>query len=69
MLIINRETGQFHTVYPAERDLGRVLMTMEDAAPAAERMTFAIESRPGGGGVLTLIWDDRAYVAPFVVSR
>ena len=29
MLIVNRETGQFHTVYNADRDVGHVPMTME----------------------------------------
>ena len=68
-LIVNRETGQFHTVYHPERDLGRVAMTKETADPATERLTFVIEPRPGGGGALKLIWDDRAYVVPFTVNR
>jgi hypothetical protein len=68
-LIINNETGQFHTVYHPDRDLGRVPMSMEKMDPIAERLTFAIEPRPGGGGVLKLIWDDRAYVSPFTVRR
>ncbi len=68
-LIINSETGQFHTVYHPDRDLGSVTMTKEVADPPAERLTFAIESRSGGGGVLKMIWDDRAYVAPFTVNR
>ena len=69
MLIVNRETGQFHTVYHPDRDLGRVTMTKETADPATERLTFVIEARPGGGAALKLIWDDRAYVVPFVVNR
>lgn len=69
LLIINSETGQFHTVYHPERDLGRVPMTKEIADPVSERMTFVVEPRPGGGGALKLIWDDRAYVVPFVVNR
>lgn len=68
-LIINRETGQYHTVYDSGRDLGRVAMTTAKTAAPVERMTFAVEPRPGGGGVLKLIWDDREYLAPFVVRR
>ena len=69
-LIINNETGQFHTVYNANRDLGRVPMTLEPMDPSAERLTYVVgPRRTGGGGVLKLIWDDRAYGAPFVVRR
>lgn len=69
VLIINSETGQFHTVYHPDRDLGRVTMTKEAADPTVERLTFSIHSQPGGGGALKLIWDDRAYVAPFTVAK
>ena len=69
MLAVNRETGQYHTVYNPDRDLGRVTMTKETADPLSERLTFVIEPRAGGGGTLKLIWDDRAYVVPFVVSK
>ena len=69
VLIINSETGQFHTVYHPDRDLGRVTMTKEAANPTVERLTFSIHSQPGGGGALKLIWDDRAYVAPFIVAK
>ena len=68
-LAVNSETGQFHTVYHPDRDLGRVTMTKEAADPVVERLTFTIEERPGGGGALKLIWDERAYVVPFVVSK
>jgi hypothetical protein len=69
VLIVNRQTGQFHTVYNPDQDLGRVAMTRETVDPFSERMTFALEPRAGGGGVLKLIWDDRAYVTPFSVSK
>ena len=69
VLIINSETGQFHTVYHPDRDLGRVTMTKEPAAPTVEQLTFSIHSQPGGGGALKLSWDDRAYVAPFTVAK
>jgi pimeloyl-ACP methyl ester carboxylesterase len=68
-LVINRETGQYHTVYNASRDLGRVPMTLEKTTTSVERMTFAVGPRAGGGGALKLIWDDREYLAPFVVRR
>jgi hypothetical protein len=68
-LIINRETGQFHTVYNPDQDLGRVAMTKEAVDAPAERLTFALEPRADGGGALKLIWDDRTYVAPFTIAK
>jgi len=67
-LIINRETGQYHTTYNSDRDLGRVEMTLTRLPTPVERVTFAIESRAGGGGVIRLSWDDREYSAAFVVG-
>jgi hypothetical protein len=62
LLTINSRTGQFHTVYSPERDLGRVPMTLKMLAEPVEKMTFAIEPNPAGtGGHLKLIWDDREY--------
>jgi pimeloyl-ACP methyl ester carboxylesterase len=67
-LIINSETGQYHTTYSPERDFGRVDMTLTTLPAPVERVTFAIEPRAGGGGVLRLSWDDREYSAAFVVG-
>lgn len=67
LLILNREVGQFHTVYHPEQDLGRLEMRQVPIGEPVERLTFAIEPRPAGGGELKLIWDDRAYVVGFTV--
>jgi len=60
-LIINSQTGQFHTVYHPERDLGRVPMTMTVLGEPIEALTFAVTPNATGGGVLALRWDDREY--------
>ena len=44
-------------------------MAKEARTEPVEQMTFAVEPREGGGGRLSLIWDDRAYVVPFVVKK
>jgi hypothetical protein len=66
-LIINRDVNVFHTVYRSSRDLGRVPMTLRTLDTPVEKLTFRVEPSPGGG-VLKLIWDDREYSAPFVVT-
>ncbi len=68
-IIINGETNLFHTEYRPERDLGRVPMTLTRLTAPVELLTFAIETRPEGGGVVKLRWDDREYAAPFTVGR
>jgi hypothetical protein len=67
-LMINQDAWQFHTIYRADRDLGRVGMKQAAAREPVELMTFALEAR-AGGGVLRLAWDDREYAAPFVVQK
>jgi len=66
-LIISNETGQFHTQYHPDRDLGRVSMTLKMLSEPVEQLTFAVERREGGGGTFTLSWDDREYSVPFIV--
>ena len=69
-LIISKEVGQFHTVYHPDRDLGRVdyLLTMIKDKEPVEQLTYLVEARPGGGGVLKLVWDNREYSAAFAVK-
>jgi hypothetical protein len=64
-LIVNNEVGQFHTVYHADRDLGRVAMTMSKRSEPVEVMTYEIDPAES---VLKLIWDDREYRVPFTVK-
>jgi hypothetical protein len=61
LLTINTRTGQFHTQYSPERDLGRVEMTLRLLNDPVEQLTFAIEPTASGGGFLRLSWDDREY--------
>ena len=46
LLIVNKQTGQFHTVYSEDRDLGRVPMALAMRQDVVEQMTYAID--PGG---------------------
>ena len=66
-MILNRDTGVFHTVYRPDRDLGRVPMTLRTLDQPVERLTFAVDAA-ADGGLLKLIWDDREYSAPFLVT-
>jgi hypothetical protein len=65
-LIINRQTGQWGTVYDAERDLARVEMTGETLPEPVERFTIVIEPTEDGG-MLSLAWDTTRFRVPFRV--
>src|SRR4051812_3637444 len=53
-LIISNETGQFHTVYHASRDLGRVPFQLTMLSDPVEQLTWTFDQQAGGGGRLTL---------------
>lgn len=66
-LIINKQTGQWGTVYDAAQDLVRV--EMRDEAPASIEEHFTITVEPAdSGGVIRLRWDDREAWVPIEVK-
>lgn len=66
-LIVNKQTGQWHTEYDESRDLGRVKIAIKSLPAPVER--FRIELTPAGGnkGTLALIWETTEAWAPFTV--
>jgi hypothetical protein len=68
VLAVNRDLGQYHLTYRANRDLGRAPMTLTMLTTAVEQLTFAVTRREGGG-TLSFAWDDRQYSVPFVVVK
>ncbi|MEZ4700929.1 MAG: DUF2911 domain-containing protein [Rhodothermales bacterium] len=66
VLIFNTQTGQGGTTYDAERDLGRVPLAVNPLEQVVEPFTIAVEPA-NDGGVLQLMWDRTALVAPFRV--
>jgi hypothetical protein len=67
LLIINKQTGQFHTDYDAARDLGRTKMNLKTLPSPVE--VFKIELRADGGnkGTLALVWERTEASIPFTV--
>jgi hypothetical protein len=56
-LIVNKQTGQWGTVYEAAQDLGRVPMKMAKPAAMVETMKYTLKAS-GNKGTLTLEWDN-----------
>jgi Protein of unknown function (DUF2911) len=67
-LIINRQTGQWHTEYDRSRDLGRVSMRVSAIAPAVEQLLIRALPEPDGGA-LELEWETTRALASFKVGK
>ena len=55
-LIINKQHGQWGTVYGAGQDLGRADLQVVSLAEPVEQLTITLETREAGG-VLAIAWD------------
>jgi len=67
-LIVNKQTGQWHTEYNEDRDLGRVKINVRSIPSPVER--FRIQLAAAGGankGTLSLIWETTEAWTPFTV--
>lgn len=67
-LIVNRQTGQWGTIYDPARDLGRVPLTSGAPAEPAERFTITIVTGDGRNGELRFDWDRTRWTIPFSVK-
>ncbi len=73
MLIINKQTGQFHLDYDQSQDFARVKMNVKPLASPVE--TFKIELQSLGGnnpankGTLSLRWENTDAWVPITVLR
>ena len=68
-LIINKQTGQWGTVYDATQDLARVPMRDEAPASPAEQFTITLEPDNATGAILRLRWDDREAWVPIEIKN
>jgi hypothetical protein len=63
-LILNRQTGQWGTVYDPAQDLARIPLQVRRVESPIEQLTFRIEQRPVGGE-LVIAWDTTEASVPF----
>lgn len=67
-LIVNKETGIFHTEHASRFDLGSVTLQKRAVEPPVEQLTFAIAKNPGGrGGSIVMSWETTEVSMPFTV--
>jgi hypothetical protein len=60
VLIVNKQTGQWGTIYDKAQDLGRVKMTMSKPLALVENLKYTIAGLGGTTGKLTLEWENHS---------
>jgi hypothetical protein len=68
-LIVNRQVGQWGTVYQAAQDIGRVRMELASTPEHVEDFTITIRATGGGRGAIDFAWGPSMATAPFTVRQ
>lgn len=70
-VILNRQTGQWGTVYDSAQDLARIPVSFDRATGGpVEQLTMRFEpSECGDGAALQIIWENTRVNVPFTVAR
>ena len=63
-LIVNKQTGQWGTVYKQEQDLGRVDMKTSTLDPPAETLKITLKSNGASTGTLEIDWGNTKATVP-----
>lgn len=69
LLIVNKQTGQWHTQYDERRDFGRVKMNVRTTSPPVERLKLELSAAGGNKGTLALAWDTTEASVPITVLK
>jgi Protein of unknown function (DUF2911) len=69
LLIINKQTGQWHTEYNEDRDLGRVKINFKSLPSPVETLQIQLSSAGGDKGNLAIRWENTEAWAPITVVR
>jgi hypothetical protein len=64
-LIVNKQTGQWGTVYDPAQDLIRVPAQARTLSSPVEQFTITVESTSANAGVIRLQWDTQELSVPF----
>ena len=67
-LVINKQTGQWGTVYSQDQDLGRVAMKMSKPAATIETFKITLSDKGGNHGELRLEWENSIAAVPITVK-
>ena len=68
-LIINKQTGQFHTEYHPDLDFARIPMNVKTLPTPVETLRIQLTSSGGNKGTLSIAWEKTEASVPFTVLR
>jgi len=68
-LIVNKELGQWGTVYDAKQDLARIDLTQSATPARVDEFTITLTKGPSGSGVLALAWENVQYSVSYTVAK
>lgn len=67
MLIVNKQTGQFHLNYDETQDFARVKMNLKSTQAPVETFKIDLQSLGGNKGTLSLLWENTDAWVPITV--
>ncbi len=67
-LIVNKQTGQWGTVYTESQDLGRVKMNVTHTSAPVEKMAIMLSNDGGNKGTLKIEWENTSASVPITVE-
>ena len=68
LLVVNKQVGQWGTVYDPTRDVGRIPLTMSATPEFVEEFTINVRPAGLGRGTLEFAWGPQMATAPFTVK-
>ncbi len=68
-LIVNKQTGQWGTVYNEAQDLGRVPMQLTPLSSPVEKFEITLKPEGSGAGVLQMEWGKTRATVPVRLAR
>jgi hypothetical protein len=67
LLIINKQTGQFHLNYDETQDFGRVKMNLKALSSPVETFKIELTSTGTNNGTLAVLWENTSAWVPITV--
>jgi hypothetical protein len=69
LLIVNKQTGQWHTDYRERYDFGRVKMNVKTVSAPVERLKLELSAAGGNKGTLAAAWETTEVSVPITVLK